>query len=61
MYAQPGIADCLPRALLSWAPVDVSPGRRRLVGIAGRAGFRCGTLTSGIRAEGQHKGVGPNV
>jgi hypothetical protein len=42
-------------ALLLWAPVDLRPGGRRLVGIGGRFGFRCDTLTSGIRAEVQKK------
>jgi hypothetical protein len=32
----------------------------RLVGIAGRAGFCCATLTSGIRAEGQ-KNLGKHL
>jgi hypothetical protein len=33
---------------------------RRLVGIAGRAEFRCATLTSGIRAEGR-KNLGKHL
>jgi hypothetical protein len=37
--------------MLLWAPVDLRPDGRRLVGKAGRAEFRCTTLTSGIRAE----------
>jgi hypothetical protein len=37
-----------PRAWLLWAPVDLGLVRRWLVGIAGRAGFRCATLTTHI-------------
>jgi hypothetical protein len=32
-----------------WAPVDLRPNERRLVGIADRAGFRCATLMIGIK------------
>jgi hypothetical protein len=35
-----------PKALLLWAPVGLILVRCRLVGIAGRAEFRCATLTA---------------
>jgi hypothetical protein len=35
-----------PKALLLWAPVGLFLVRCRLVGIAGRAEFRCATLTA---------------
>jgi hypothetical protein len=41
-----------PRAMLLWAPVDLGLVRHHLVGIAGRAGFRCATLTIGIKSYG---------
>jgi hypothetical protein len=44
-----------PRALLLWTPVDLGLVRHRLVGIEGRAGFCCATLTSGIRSRRAHR------